>query len=58
MSAGNDMQSFLKGFDIEAIGPRKLVLVDDYAEARTFKKILKFLNDNRLVFSIERRTGW
>ncbi|MBQ7636963.1 MAG: hypothetical protein IJS80_06610 [Lachnospiraceae bacterium] len=40
--------------DIKAEG-RKVILVDDYAESKTFKKLLKLLNDSGLDYEVERR---
>ncbi len=40
--------------DIKAEG-RKVILVDDYAESKTFKKLLKLLNNSGLDYEVERR---
>ncbi len=34
---------------------RKVILVDDYAESKTFKKLIKLLKELQLDFEIERR---
>ncbi len=46
---------FMKEFDPADAAGRRVVLVDDYAEAKTFKKLLKYLDSIGFTYDVERR---
>jgi hypothetical protein len=52
---GNDIETFLREFTVEKLLGRKVILVDDYAEAKTFRKVLRFIIESALEYEIERR---
>lgn len=47
--------SFKSIFRIEDISSKTIVLIDDYAESRTFKKLINYFKENGVIYEMERR---
>lgn len=50
-----DADSFIKAFDHGVFEEKKFVLVDDYAEAKTFRRLIRLFEEAGIRYEIERR---